>query len=451
MAGHSSGGIIYKSFKWIKGLLTKYGGTDFFAVLTLILFVYYGLGHTVIFFQTFAFFFALIPIVLPFFLLSLFKYSWMAYIREDKYWNRREYVVLEIKLPEDLVQTPYSMELVLRSMYQTGEIDTPIDEFWNGHVKPWFSLEIVSTEGIVKFYIWTWKHYKDLIESQLYAHYPQIQVFEVPDYTLGVPFNPETDDYDVWGIEQQLQKPDPYPIMTYVESGLDKRDLDEEFKTDPLVSVLEFMGSIGPGEHVWMQMIVRAHTVCPWAQDKLHHTATIEEWAKEETEGILAKTITDPLTDKANFTRLTEAEKEAIKAMGLKLNKQVFDVGIRQIYLSKKGFRKGRNSGLPTTMRSFEHGSDGRGLNGFKPVFVIGPFNYPWEDYFGMRKKAKKKKMFDGYVRRQIFYPPYGKKWIALNIEEIATVFHFPGKVASTPTLLRMPSKRGEAPSNLPV
>lgn len=442
--------MIYKSYKWIKKLLTTYGLTDPFIVLTLIWFVYFGLNHLTVFGQTFAFFLALLPLVLPFFLWSLFSYSWMAYIREDKYWNRREYCLLEIRLPEEVLQSPYAMELVLRSMYDVGGIDTPIDEYWKGHTTPWYSLEIVSTEGVVRFYIWAWKQFKDFLQSQIYAHYPSVQVYEVPDYTLQVPFNPDSDEYDLWAIGQKLQKPDPYPIATYVEMELDKKDLKEEFKHDPMVSLLEFFGSFGPGEHGWMQMIIRAHTGCPYAKEEHHQMLKIDEWAEKEKESILAKTVVDE-NDKPNFSKLSESDKDAINAMETKYNKQVFDVGIRMLYLTKKGAPTNKKMGFPTSMRAFEHGSEGRGLNGFKPVFEIGPFDYPWQDYFGVRKASKKKKMYEGYVRRQFFFPPYGKKWIALNVEEIATVFHFPGKVAGTPTLLRMPSKRGEAPANLPT
>ena len=38
-----------------------------------------------------------------------------------------------------------------------------------------------------------------------------------------------------------------------------------------------------------------------------------------------------------------------------------------------------------------------------------------------------------------------------LSTEELATIFHFPGATVTTPTLTRVPSKRAEAPSDLPV
>ena len=35
--------------------------------------------------------------------------------------------------------------------------------------------------------------------------------------------------------------------------------------------------------------------------------------------------------------------------------------------------------------------------------------------------------------------------------EELATLFHIPGKVVLTPTVDRVPSTRSEAPPNLPI
>jgi hypothetical protein len=40
---------------------------------------------------------------------------------------------------------------------------------------------------------------------------------------------------------------------------------------------------------------------------------------------------------------------------------------------------------------------------------------------------------------------------IVLNTEEMASLFHFPGAVVSSPTMPRMQSKQAEPPINLPV
>jgi hypothetical protein len=89
-------------------------------------------------------------------------------------------------------------------------------------------------------------------------------------------------------------------------------------------------------------------------------------------------------------------------------------------------------------------------MNGFKPQNTTG-VKYPWQDPTGRRVADMKSAMFDAYRRRMYFYPPYARTPFVLNTEELATVYHFPGRVAQTPTLGKIESKRAEAPVNLPI
>jgi hypothetical protein len=68
-----------------------------------------------------------------------------------------------------------------------------------------------------------------------------------------------------------------------------------------------------------------------------------------------------------------------------------------------------------------------------------------------MRATRIKKTFYRNYVYRSYIYPPAGHKPMVMTTEELATLFHIPGQVATTPTLERIPSKRGEPPANLPV
>lgn len=443
-------GTFYDSFRTN---LSRYAfDIPYISLVIAYFFVVWAPTHSDVWILVWGFLLAFTPFVLPVLLTILVINMWFEYRRQLRYWST-EHTVLEIKLSEEITQSPYAAELFLRTLYDTGEVDTPAHE-WLGNTKPWFSLELVSTEGVVKFYVWTRTRYKERIKAQIYAHYPTLQVVEVEDYTLKVPWDPEK--YDLWGIEQALQKPDPYPIATYLEQGLNKPDLKEEFKSDPLVSLIEFMGSMGPGEHIWAQIILRGHTDCPLAHDFGYHEALrLDKFAEAEIEKLGSKYVDRTPEGKTipNFNRLPDKDKEAIKAIGLKLNKQIFDVGMRTIYIATKEQWKGgiRNNGIPTAYRSFEHGSQGIGLNGLKPVFFIGPFNVKWHDFMGIRRALLKRKFYRGYVTRQYFYSPNKDIHMALNSEEIATLWHFPGKVARTPTLERMPSRRAEAPANLPI
>ena len=73
-----------------------------------------------------------------------------------------------------------------------------------------------------------------------------------------------------------------------------------------------------------------------------------------------------------------------------------------------------------------------------------------------IRVSGKKRDLLHAYKLRSFFELPYknfgGLKPFILTTEELATIFHFPsGIVSQTPTLTRVPSKKSEAPSNLPI
>lgn len=413
---------------------------------------------TTVWFPLFA---ALIPFALPALLYVLVYEAYYEYMREKQYYVR-EYCLLEIKLPDDIPQTPYAMELVLRAIYQTGEVDTGLQEFM-GATKAWFSLEIVSTEGRVRFYMWGRRNYKELMENQIYAHYPTVQVVEIEDYTLQVPFDPG--ENNIWGTEQRLQKPDPYPILTYKEFGTLEPTGPlaeaEMRKNDPMASIIESFGAIGEGEHLWMQIIIRAHEpataspagYCPYAlvgANNPGRKVDLQQWAEIEVNKIIAKVKGQD--DRINFQALTKQDREQIEAIQTKLNKQPFDCGIRSLYIAHHGkYRGSPRVAIPSALRSFEHGSSGRGLNGLAPIFWVGPFNFPWQDFRGIRRAMLQKRFYHAFVTRQFFFMPHRHPWIVLNSEELATLYHFPGRVIATPNLERMPSRRGEAPANLPV
>ncbi len=187
-------------------------------------------------------------------LVSLFLSKWIQYIRA-KYIKEQETVLLELKLPKDITKSPAAMEIIIDALSQPG-VGSYIDVFLKGRVRSWFSLELVSIGGQVKFFIWTQKKFKNIIESQIYSQFPTVEIYEVPDYALQIPF--DTEKYSFWGMQLSLSKPDVYPIKTYIDYNLNK-DPKEEYKIDPITPLLEFLGSVKHGEQVWIQILIQAH------------------------------------------------------------------------------------------------------------------------------------------------------------------------------------------------
>ena len=150
---------------------------------------------------------------------------------------------MEIIPPREVLRSPKAMELFITNALYHWSQKGGKEEYWQGAVWFWFSLEIASIDGQVHFYIRTPTRIRDLIETQMYAQYPQAQVKEVEDYTLGVDEITPKSEWNGWGCEFALEKPEAYPIKTYVDFGLDK-DPKEEFKIDPVSPIVEFFGSL---------------------------------------------------------------------------------------------------------------------------------------------------------------------------------------------------------------
>ncbi len=405
-----------------------------------------------LFAQTLYAFYILLIFFVPFILGYFFWKNWLKYIRL-RFLSNLEHVVLEFKMPKEITKSPIAMEVFMNALYQTGSESTWYDKYWKGGMRPWFSLEMVSIEGQVKFFIWTRKGMKKLIETQLYSQYPDVEVAEVPDYTNDFHFDPEKNN--IYGCYVEKSKEGFYPIKTYVDYGLDK-DPKEELKIDPITPVIEFLGSIGEGEQVWVQIVIRSHKSEMKKPGTWFGKVDWKHYAKEEVK----KRLKRDKDEGASTDRLTKGEKQVVEAIEKSVSKFAFDAGIRTIYLAEKDHINPSN--IPGLRGLFRHYSS-TDLNGLKPTDSTS-FDYPWQDIMDFRLNYKKRKMLSLYKKRAFHKPAHKIKIFekyaydlpflntsVFNVEEIATLYHFPGKVSSTPTFTRIASKKADAPSNLPI
>ena len=183
--------------------------------------------------------FATWPVWLPFSLVSLLFNTWFSYKRRE-FIRAQGSVLLEIRLPKEIERSPAAMEMVLESMWE----DVPgslTDVYMEGAVRNWFSLEIVSIGGEVKFFIWTWPKWRQVVETRIYSQYPGVEIVEAKDYALDLIFDPAKTK--VKGITTRLVKEDALPIKTYIDFGLDKTDKEPEQIVDPIAPVLEYLGA----------------------------------------------------------------------------------------------------------------------------------------------------------------------------------------------------------------
>lgn len=388
--------------------------------------------------QTLYALFILLFLFLPILFGYFFWNNWVKYVRM-KFLAEQKYVLLELRVPKEVTKNPAAMELFITALYQGGGEGNWYDKYVKGGMRPWFSLELVSIEGQVKFFIWTRQNFRRVIESQLYSQYPDIEILEADDYAKNFHLD---GTIDLWGCNFEKTKPSFYPIKTYIDYGLDK-DPKEEYKVDPITPVIEYLGGLGKDEQAWIQIIIRVHKKEYKKPGTWFEKVDWKHFAKEEIKEKMKRNKGEGETN----DRLTKGEKGAVDAIERSISKIAFDAGIRAIYIAKKeAFNKGNISGLTGSFRQYS--SDD--LNSLAPKGTTG-FDYPWQDFTGRKLAEKKRKILTSYTQRTFFRPMYGGSHFVFNSEELATIYHFPGGVSKTPTFTRITSRKAEAPSNLPI
>ncbi len=393
----------------------------------------------------------LAPLWIPFMLVAGAWILWII-LKRSEYIAFQKTILLEIKPPRNLAKTPLAMEAMLSGIHAGPYEGTWYKKYIKGAVRPWWSLEIVSLEGQVHFFIWTRTGFRRLIEAQMYAQYPGVQITEAPDYTRLMTASPE--EWEIWGCDFVHTDKDPLPIKTYVEYGLDKVQKEPE-QVDPLANLIEFMGSMGKGEYLWLQLVIRMHKGEKYG--KLNEKGKPYTWKDEAAELIkelrekTRDTYTDPATgeERPGFPSPTKGQMEKIAAIERNISKLAFDVGARGIYLaSPEKFDPIVISGLTGIFKQFSS----EGWNGLRPSGWMTAFDdYPWEIGVAKLKDKYRAWMVEAYRRRQFFHDPYKLDTMVMSTEEIATIYHIPSSSVETPSLGRIQSATAEAPSNLPT
>ncbi len=391
--------------------------------------------------------FSVSPLWLPYILFHLFHEEWMGFVRLE-FVEKQGRVTLEIKFPQEVSKSPLAMELFLTQLYQIASPDNLIETYWDGKHPPIFGLEMVSDGGVVHFYISApVKKYKNIVESQLYAQYPGIVITELKtDYTHAVPWDPKKWGY--FSMHLRLKKASPYPIKTYIDFGLDK-DPKEEFKVDPITPVLELLGSLNPGERIWIQFLISGHTKKNFQRGSL---SAHDDWTHEVQEEIDRLAQRDHHKQGAvefeSAPRVTPGERDTISALERHMGKYAFDTKLRVLYAAPfEAYIPGDRIGAMLTLwRAFDDINRNQIGMGWRTDYN---WNW-WQDPSGKKREYHRKRELKEYKLRMYNNQSKIDRGFIMTTEELATLFHPAGAVVLTPSLERIPSARSEPPANLP-
>ena len=413
-------------------------------------------------------------VFLPFLLLPHAKYYW-------QWWRMYTFdvtvrrIVLEVKFPPDVQKPIKAMESVFAVWWQIHDPPNFREKWIDGEYQLGFSIEMVSTEGAPHFYIRLPEESRRIVEAGLYSQFPDAELIEVEDYTRSVPRNVPNKDWKMWGATLKPGKPDIYPFRTYRKFFEETAtEIKEETRVDPIAALIEGMAKLGEGEHLWIQFLLS-----PRAPDE---TPFVEE-GKKEVEKLVhripssGKPATIPVTEDLRavsatlFTgqpveprliggveeeqgllapelRLTTGEREVVGAIEEKISKQIFVTTLRFIYLARTEKYLGVTKVLPFTyFQQFNTAN----LNFMRAIQTTKVYTVRSFFLDERRRYIRRRRLFRVYLSRDNFSWPRQGGTFRLNIEEMASFFHFPGRIAfPSATVPRVEIRKGEAPSQLP-
>ncbi|MFA6426898.1 MAG: hypothetical protein WCW16_00420 [Candidatus Magasanikbacteria bacterium] len=389
-----------------------------------------------------------------------------AKLRENKFMHDWKYVVLAIDIPQLNVQTPKAVEQMFAHL--AGSLNNPDlrEKFRDGFKQRCFSFEIVSIGGYIQFIVWTEVAFRDLIETTIYAQYPEAEIVEIEDYVSTVPDSFPNDDYDIWAADFALAENDAFPIRSYRE--FEHNISKDTVLKDPMGTLLESFTRIGHGEQMWLQIIVEPVNN-HWKEKAIKQVKELIGEEEKHGKGIMGHILDNPLMNElkkglsevnaqilsgGNFEAeeahevkkdpnklryMTPGQVKVVELMEEKMAKIGFKTKIRGIYIGRK-----------------EVFSPTRGVNAL--IGAINQFNIPSANsivkkvHTGLRNvvKANRRKsvLMKAYKKRKI---KIGANPYVLNIEELATIWHFPMSHVKTPMIQKAAVKSAEPPAGLPV
>ncbi len=346
--------------------------------------------------------------------------------KKIKWAEKRHYTLLKILVPKNNSKSPLAAEQMftaLHGIYRKTEI-----------MQDHFSFEMAATSQSINFYVLVPTQLRDFIEGQIYSQYPTVEISAVSDYS-NVPLEGKS----MAGTELTLTKSDFYPIRTFTN-----------FDVDPLAGITGVLSKVDEGELLAIQGVFTPIDDS-WQKTGLEYVKNTKEGkstsglppfhvemrkqggnllktlAKEIVTGIFTNPApADAKKEEKKEVRLSGPEELALKGIEAKVTKLGFTVTLRILSVtSNPDLAHTRVDSVVGAFKQFNLNN----LNSFDAATVATDSEF---------------------LRRFRSRNPSDKEF-RLNVEEIASVFHFPDLSVETPNIVWAGSKKGEPPQNLPL
>lgn len=321
-------------------------------------------------------------------IIAVFLYMVFQWI---KHWNRERYaldfVTLLVKLPKDNEIKIDAAEQMFAGLYSLKKSG------WFAFMKPedLVSFEIVALNEKISFYVSCSKSVQDMVEKQIHGAYPAADIEEVDEINIF------SEKGRVGFATIKFDKAVFYPIKTY-----------KDLPTDGLSLTTSALAKMGVGEGAVLQILIRPES---------------NRWQKKGRNYISRQKKKEADPDKASYNH----DPKEMENVATKAEKPGFRVSIRVVVSSPN-----------------EHTADTHVNN------IVGSFAQYSSAYNSFKQSIifiKHLFMIDFIYR---YMPLFNRGTMIMNVEELATIFHFPNKTVETHHIQWLNAKHAPAPAEIP-
>lgn len=408
------------------------------------------------------------------FVLLVLCTSWFIRFQQYRVRRKQKWLVLAVRVPKENELGPIAAEQILTTFHSINK-EFGFWDFLMGRMPEQVSLEIANIAGVMSFYVVCPLRLRNLVEGQIYAQYPDVEIERIDDYAdaryakvekMRSGERGQESRYAFFdngiGVEMELEGPDFDPIKRYPQF----EDRIARVYVDPMAGITSALSKLNnPSDQVWLQVVLRPladkwrlwYTRSAWImnqgvfgniellQDRYADVLCTRKmylrviffplyfvfWLK----AVFSGTGKDPFavlsTEKADL--LDEAtskmhEKETADSARMdKIVKLLYEVNVRIVYVPKEKDDESSEAKLQEIVGSFKQ------------------FNLPFLNGIIDRDYIMNKSVVERFQMRW-FDDPF-----VLNSEELATIWHLPNQLVQTPNICWVRSKKMEPPSELPT
>jgi hypothetical protein len=318
-------------------------------------------------------------------------------------------VVLLLQVPRTNEKKELAAEQMFASLH--GLLTQPSVKRWQAAKRECLSFEIAVIKQRIGFYVWVPNYLKSFVEEQIYAQYPTVQISEIEDYTA----EPETGYTTTLSTELSMVGHDALPIKTF-----------QSFEVDPLAAITATLAKFTDQEEAWIQLLIRPAS-SNWHRRSERYVANLRGSGGNRTTGLFEALWKPPEYTKTEVAKLTEYESTRANSAEEKSHKLAFESTIRIVYRGH----------VPAPQAKLQMQAIVASYKQFNTTYLNG---------FDTKRVQPEAVFLDKFRARQFEHNGY-----ALNIEEIATLYHLPHTNVETPYILWATAQTAEPPANLPI